>query len=266
MTDSYAFAGADHDAERIRLQSLEAWTDPLTIRQLEAVGTTAGWRCADVGAGAGSIARWLAARVGPSGSVVAADLDPRFLTELPDSVEVRRHDISTEDLEANAYDLVHCRAVLIHLARPEVALARMVAALKPGGWLVVEDGDWGLCTIAGHPDGPWATEYLHHVWGLHAQAGIRFPYFGRTLPGLVAELGLGSVDGEVCAPVSPDGHPTLEMHRMTVSHLRQASLAAGASEGDFDRLVGVLGSPSVVLLGVAIVGVRGRKPGPFQRS
>jgi SAM-dependent methyltransferase len=261
MADSYAFAGVPHDAERIRVQSLEAWTDPLTIRQLEAVGATAGWRCVDVGAGAGSMVRWLAERVGPSGSVVAADLDPRFLTQLPDNVEVRRHDISTEDLEANAYDLVHCRAVLIHLARPDAALARMVAALKPGGWLVVEDGDWGLCTIAGHPDGPWATAYLHDLWSRHDQAGIRHPYFGRTLPGLVAELGLDSVAGEVIAPVSRDGDATLDMHRLTVGYLRSASLGVGASEEDFSRLISVLDSASVVLLGVALVAVRGRKPG-----
>jgi predicted methyltransferase len=29
----------------------------------------------------------------------------------------------------------------MHLAEPERALARMAAALRPGGWLLVEEGD-----------------------------------------------------------------------------------------------------------------------------
>src|SRR5437867_4191850 len=94
---SYAFAATDEAAERTRLRGLEAWTDPLTIRQLEAVGVELGWRCADVGAGAGSIARWLSERVGPTGSVVATDRDPRLLTDLPANVEIVEHDIAKHD-------------------------------------------------------------------------------------------------------------------------------------------------------------------------
>ena len=64
----------------------------------------AGWRCLDVRAGSGSVATLLAHRVGPSGTVVAADIDLRFLTNLPPNVEVRRHDITTSDMESKSYD------------------------------------------------------------------------------------------------------------------------------------------------------------------
>lgn len=74
----YFAADAEADAELARLKLLEEVSDPQTIRCLEAVGVGAGWRCLEVGAGAGSVTRWLAARVGASGNVVAADLDPRF--------------------------------------------------------------------------------------------------------------------------------------------------------------------------------------------
>src|SRR5262249_31780484 len=68
------------------------------------------------------------------GHVVATDIDPRFLArpELA-GVEVRRHDILRDLLETRHYDLIHCRALLMHLREPERALARMVAALRPGG-------------------------------------------------------------------------------------------------------------------------------------
>ena len=67
------------EEERQRLVLLEEAHDPVTIRQLEAVEVGKGWRCAEVGAGAGSIARWLAERVGATGRVIALDLDTRFL-------------------------------------------------------------------------------------------------------------------------------------------------------------------------------------------
>ncbi|HET9109188.1 MAG TPA: hypothetical protein VFN78_00040, partial [Ktedonobacterales bacterium] len=57
-----------------RLARLEAWFDPGTIQHLEALGVGPGWRCLEVGAGAGSIAAWLCNRVGPEGSVLATDI------------------------------------------------------------------------------------------------------------------------------------------------------------------------------------------------
>jgi 2-polyprenyl-3-methyl-5-hydroxy-6-metoxy-1,4-benzoquinol methylase len=63
------------DLERSRLSLLEQYHDPLTVSQLDAIGVGEGWRCPDVGAGAGSVTRMLAERVGSTGSVLAVDLD-----------------------------------------------------------------------------------------------------------------------------------------------------------------------------------------------
>ena len=62
-----------------RFSGLDATFDPSTIRYLTGMGVTDGWACWKVGAGSGSIARWLAERVGPAGSVRATDIDPRFI-------------------------------------------------------------------------------------------------------------------------------------------------------------------------------------------
>jgi hypothetical protein len=65
------------------------------------------------------VARWLAGQVGPTGHVVATDIDPRFLADRePAGVEVRRHDITVDPIEEDSYDLVHCRALLIHMRDP----------------------------------------------------------------------------------------------------------------------------------------------------
>ncbi len=72
MTQRRYFAShTPDDAERERLACLEQAVDPRSIRQLAALGVTRGWTCLDVGAGGGSITRWLARRVAPDGRVVA---------------------------------------------------------------------------------------------------------------------------------------------------------------------------------------------------
>ena len=43
---------------------------------------------------------------------------------------------------AREFDLVHARALLQHLAERETVLDAMIAAAKPGGWIVVSDVDW----------------------------------------------------------------------------------------------------------------------------
>lgn len=68
---------------RRRLSVLEGVYDPSTTARMTALGVEAGWRCLELGAGGGSIARWLCDSVGPTGSVTAVDLEPCFLEADP---------------------------------------------------------------------------------------------------------------------------------------------------------------------------------------
>jgi SAM-dependent methyltransferase len=123
-----------------RLTSLAMGFDPITKRHLAPLGVGEGWRCLEVGAGTGSIARWLSEIVGSKGSVLATDLSLELMRGLnADNLEIRQHDILSDPLPEGEFDLVHCRLVLEHLPRRLEALATMVRALAPGGWLVVED-------------------------------------------------------------------------------------------------------------------------------
>ncbi len=125
-----------------RFDALSALFDAGTIRHLENLRVGPGWNCLEVGGGGGSIANWLAARVGNTGRVLVTDLDPRFLDASNFSnVEIRRHNIVTDPLPDAAFDLIHARLVLIHVPEREEVLARLVAALKPGGWIVEEEFD-----------------------------------------------------------------------------------------------------------------------------
>lgn len=103
---------SDHQwpGERRRLTLLEERYDPGTIRRVVDIGITCGWSCLEVGVGAGSIARWLAGRVGPTGRVVATDLDIRFSNDaVGANLEIWRHDITLDPLPTAEFDLVHVR-------------------------------------------------------------------------------------------------------------------------------------------------------------
>jgi SAM-dependent methyltransferase len=137
----YAFDNTGKMAEA-RYNQLARLYDTNTIHYIEQRGIDRGWACLEVGGGGGSIASWLCARVGVTGRVLATDLDPRFLQSLSyKNLEVRRHDIRSESLPREEFDFAHTRLVLMHLPDREIALKRIIDALKPGGWIVVEEFD-----------------------------------------------------------------------------------------------------------------------------
>src|SRR5436190_13883592 len=97
-TRTYAFDDA-LDIQRERLLALETLLDPGTIQQLEARAVRGGWKRLEVGAGGGSIASWLYARVVPDGSVLATDLDTTRLRDMcHPNLEIRVHDVLGDEL------------------------------------------------------------------------------------------------------------------------------------------------------------------------
>src|SRR5690606_34291706 len=110
---------------------LAAAYDPMTTERLAETGVGPGWRCLEVGAGGGSVARWLAERVAPGGSVLATDIKPERIPAA-EGLEVRRHDIVRDPLPEAAYDLVHARLVLLHLAGRGAAARRVRHRLRAG--------------------------------------------------------------------------------------------------------------------------------------
>src|SRR2546429_1997362 len=154
------------EEERTRLGALESVLDPGTIRVFETIGVSKGWRCLEVGGGGGSVTRWLAERVGPDGHVLATDLNTRFLEEIDaPNLEVRVHDVVSEPLDPDAFDLVHSRDVLEHIPQREAVLDKMAAAVKPGGWLVAEDVDFiSALRVEGFGEQTELTTFEGKMW------------------------------------------------------------------------------------------------------
>lgn len=256
----YIAAEIDADTESGRLQLLEVCRDPGIIGRLDRLGVSRGWRCFEVGAGHGSIARWLSERVGPTGSVLAADIDPCFLADMPAGVNVRRLDIRHDDLEAEAYDLVHCRALLMHVPDPMAALARMVAALRPGGRFLFEEGDYGLWNYGGHVDAPRLNTLVTRLLTKLAEAKIANPWLGRSLPGLALASGLELHGSEVETRVARPGEADYEFERATLLATVPAMIKVGIyGEADADFIQSLSSHLDSVITTATIVAVWGQK-------
>ena len=125
-----------------RFSGLEQTFDEVSIANLERLDVPVGARCLEVGAGSGSIARWFAGRVGPTGRVLATDLDTRwFHHDGSPQLEVRELDLVGDPIPDGPWDVIHERLVLQHIPDRLAVLDRLVAALAPGGWILVEDFD-----------------------------------------------------------------------------------------------------------------------------
>jgi ubiquinone/menaquinone biosynthesis C-methylase UbiE len=85
------------DASAVEYQRLDLMSkilDPWTRRYLTTLGVGEGWNCLELGGGNGSIAEWLAAKVGSTGSVTSMDINPVLLELVPaQNLSVQQTDV-----------------------------------------------------------------------------------------------------------------------------------------------------------------------------
>jgi SAM-dependent methyltransferase len=251
----YAFPHAAEE-ESQRLELFEQRLDPLTKRRIVRLGVTQGARCLEIGAGRGSITRWLADLVGPAGRVTATDLQAGFLSGIDASnLEVLRHDIRTDTFPAGSFDLVHTRAVLMHVS-PDVALLQRIASwLAPGGWLLLEEPDFGMWIGDADP-----------VWAAHPRAAQKaFPNMsvseGRLLLRQVHELGLADVGADAEIDIIQSGTSLAEFYRLSMAALASPTVQVGGLSPEQARaLIDRPGDEDFLACGFVHIGVWGRAP------
>lgn len=246
-----------------RFAALAELFDPWTFRHLDDLGLGEGWRCWEVGAGGVSVPRGLAGRVGTSGRVLATDIDVSWAEPAAGGVlEVRRHDVLRDPPPAEQFDLVHARLVLVHLKDRAAAMRTMIDALRPGGWLVIEDGDPALQPLA-CPDERGPAEALANrlraqMRALMAERGADFAY-GRTLPRLLRESDLEDVRAEAYFPIASPACAVLES--ATLHHVRDQLLAAGlATPEEIETHLTNLARGDLDLMLAPMITAWGRKP------
>ena len=179
----------DTIAKSMNVRASEPAMQAICARYMAQIVLPQGARVLEVGCGNGAATKLIMQHVGPAQLVgidpssVFIDMareafagEPRVSFALGDAVATGQADAS--------FDLVIAHTVYSHLADPEGALAEARRVLRPGGQLVIFDGDFATITVAlfdGDPLQSAVAAVLRHM--MHA------PYIMRRLPPLVTAAG-----------------------------------------------------------------------------
>lgn len=248
---------------RHRFAALAALLDPLTFARVTALGAGPGWRCLEVGTGGGSVARWLADRVAPTGTVLATDLDLRWTDagQRP-NLELRQHDITADPLPDAAFDLIFARLVLIHLPGREAVLDRLVAALKPGGVLLLEEFEELLPAVPdpAAPHAELANRVRDAFLEFFRRAGAINAY-PRTLPRLLTDRGLVEVGIEGQWVFYRGGTIGAALDRANTLQLRDRLVEMGLlTASQVTEFLAALDDPTFIGSLPLLVAAHGRRP------
>ena len=211
------------------------------------------------------MAAWLAEQVGPTGHVVATDLNTGYLRrlELP-NLEVVEHNILEDSLDAlgpGSFDLVCSRLMLFHLVgRQEQAIRRMAECLRPGGWLIDEDADWGTCAPV-DPTHPLYDGY-HRGWR-HGDWWTVRGYdktFGRRLPALFERCGLQDIRHEAATEAVRGGSDWARWWAVTLEVMNEQGGGDESDRREVQVMTTALADPTVWFLRELLHACWGRRP------
>ncbi len=143
--DAWKSDDVDPLIARLESESREIWVH--RQRLLEVVAPRPGSVVADIGAGSGFMTLLFARAVGPSGKVVAVDLNPKLLEQIAararaedlDNVQTLRTPEDAIPLAPASVDLVFLCDAYHHFEYPESTMRSIHAALREGGELVLVD-------------------------------------------------------------------------------------------------------------------------------
>jgi ubiquinone/menaquinone biosynthesis C-methylase UbiE len=217
------------EIERLRAQAAAIAFDAGLM--LDRIGVGPGWRCLDLGCGAGGILELLGARVGPTGRAIGLDADPGMLAAARDWT--RAHGLAEVGLVASdayqpgvrreAFDLVHVRFLASTAGRGEELLSGALALVKPGGVLAFQEPDTEtLDCYPGHPAWERLKQLVQAAFE-HSGGDTRF---GQRLYRLLRRAGLEEVRYRPFLVGVTHGEPLTDFLPATVESIRATLLGA----------------------------------------
>lgn len=212
MTErDYILGTHEAEVERLHLQH-RVWR----ARMFDAwrrAGISEGQTVVDIGSGPGYATRDLAEIVGRDGRVIALERSARFLDVLRDAIarnnltniEAVEADVTEKPIGDQIADATWCRWVFSWLTKPELGVANIARALKPGGVAVFHEylhyGSWGLA-----PHSPAFTAFTNAVIESVTKTGAQMDA-ALTLPTLLERAGFDVVAlNPIVEIVSPDNY------------------------------------------------------------
>ncbi|WP_460529474.1 class I SAM-dependent methyltransferase [Flindersiella endophytica] len=266
MGNEYVF-NSDSDLGQVHLEYLSALLDEHSFANLDAIGIKPGQRCLDLGSGAGTIARGLAERAGPTGRVVAVDVATDHLgaglAGLP-GVEVHRHDINDGLPAPGPYELIHARLLLLHLPNRLEVLDTLVDALAPGGWLMLTEYTGPQQRVVTVPR-PEDEEFFYHLQETaHAfparTVGVSYDWAYEAGPAMAA-AGLVNVRAESQSTAAAGGEAPWLLMRNLYRQLWNTFLTNDVlTEAELRRFDDLMGDPRFSAWFYTTVTTCGRRP------
>ena len=264
----YIFAQAPNEVKR--LQSWARSWEPETEAMFDRIQVQPGWRAIDLACGPMGIIGPLSRRVGPSGSVVAADLNPGMLSAARayseesglQNIEFVTANAYQSDLPHASFDLVHARFMFAPLGQDDTLLDEMIALARPGGIIVSQESDESgyVC----YPPQPAWERLKQLTVEAFARGGGDYSA-GRRIYGLFRHAGLQDVQARMACLALPAGHPYRLWPIESALAFRPRFLEWGLiTASELDNLLQecehIARDPETFLTSFVVTQVWGRKP------
>jgi ubiquinone/menaquinone biosynthesis C-methylase UbiE len=257
------------EIERLRAQAAAIAFDAEVMLERIAVGS--GWRCLDLGCGAGGILELLGARVGPAGRAVGLDLDPVMLGAAREWTRAHRlanvalvaGDAYQPPARPETFDLVHVRFLASTAGRGEDLVREALALVKPGGVLAFQEPDTETHNC--YPAHPAWDRLKRALQGAFESAGGD-TRIGQRLYRLLRRAGLEEVRYRPFLVGVTSGEPMTDYLPATVESIRGTVLGkALIGEAELDEALAAcrrhLADADTVFTTFLVVQAWGRKPG-----
>ncbi len=217
-------------ARSMDIRANEPEMQAICARYMSQIPLADGGRVLEVGCGNGATTGLLMTHLDPA-ELVGVDPAPGLIEMAEETFagEIRASfhagEAARTEEPDSSFDVVVAHTVYSHLTDPEAALAEAHRVLKPGGRLVIFDGDFATTTVE-----LFAGDPLQAAVGAIIRNMVHAPFVMRHLPTLAAEAGF------TVTMVEPHGYVQTASPDYLLS-LISRSLDAGVRAGDFGAVL-----------------------------
>lgn len=173
---TYTLGRTSHETTRLIEQSRIYGES--THRLCKRAGIIKGMRVLEIGSGAGDVALTLAELVGPTGQVVGVDINADIL----DTARQRAADAGLRNTEfiagdarnldfSDQFDVIVGRFVLMYMAEPTKAFAKLMTHVKRGGIVAFQEPEYTLYPAIQHPRTPLMNQLITWILDVFAHSG-----------------------------------------------------------------------------------------------
>ena len=264
----YEYLLGDHSTEAARLRAQARLWDPTAFALFDRLNIRRGWKILEIGPGQGSLHLELRRRA--RGPVDAVEPSPTFSGRLAalcardglGAGQVWQATLADVALPRAHYDLIFARWVFLFLPNPHAHITKLVAALKPGGLLAIED--YQRETLRMIPAAKEWEAFLASDAAFFASQGGNASIAG-VLPAMYERAGLTIVDTKA---TTKTGHSGSAVWRWLSSYflgvMDQLGEIRPFTPAGARRLrqhwIAAARKPTSLLIGPTLIDIVGRKP------